>query len=61
MRFGCQKEFMEPRCRYKRGGGSEDVPKLVMQGYTVLVQEIIDQLAETKYPTHVFVLVELAD
>ncbi len=37
------------------GGGSEDVPKLVMQGYTILVQEIIDQLAETKYPTHVFV------
>ena len=43
------------------GGGSEDVPKLVMQGYTILVQEIIDQLAETKYPTMYLSPVELAD
>lgn len=35
------------------GGGSDVVPRLVMQGYTLIVDEMIGQLAET--PTHVFV------
>ncbi len=36
------------------GGGSAEVPKLVMQGYTVMVQEMLDQHT-TSPPTHVFV------
>ena len=36
------------------GGGSVEVPKLVMQGYTVMVQEMLDQLAARPL-THVFV------
>ena len=35
------------------GGGSDRVPRLVMQGYTLIVDELIGQLAET--PTHVFI------
>lgn len=35
------------------GGGSEVVPNLVMQGYTLIVDELLDQMAEP--PTHVFV------
>jgi diaminopropionate ammonia-lyase len=35
------------------GGGSDRVPRLVMQGYTLIVDELIDQLDEA--PTHVFV------
>ncbi|NAZ35310.1 diaminopropionate ammonia-lyase [Rubellimicrobium sp. CFH 75288] len=35
------------------GGGSDRVPNLVMQGYTLIVDELIDQLPEP--PTHVFV------
>lgn len=33
--------------------GYERIPRLVMQGYTVMVSEILDQLAQTS-PTHVF-------
>ena len=36
------------------GGGDEEVPKLVMQGYTVMAQEILDQL-DDELPTHIFV------
>ena len=36
------------------GGGDDEVPRLVMQGYTVMAQEIIDQL-EDEMPTHIFV------
>jgi diaminopropionate ammonia-lyase len=35
------------------GGGSALVPNLVMQGYTLIVDELVEQLAET--PTHVFI------
>ncbi len=35
------------------GGGSDMVPRLVMQGYTLIVDELIGQLAEP--PTHVFI------
>jgi diaminopropionate ammonia-lyase len=35
------------------GGGSDLVPLLVMQGYTLIVDEMMGQLAET--PTHVFI------
>ena len=35
------------------GGGSDAVPRLVMQGYTLIVDELIAQLDET--PTHVFI------
>ncbi|TDL81185.1 diaminopropionate ammonia-lyase [Palleronia sediminis] len=35
------------------GGGSPLVPTLVTQGYTIIVRELLDQLAEP--PTHVFV------
>lgn len=35
------------------GGGSDRVPRLVMQGYTLIVDELIDQLDEAA--THVFV------
>lgn len=35
------------------GGGSDAVPRLVMQGYTLIVDELIAQLAEA--PTHVFI------
>ena len=37
------------------GGGKPDVPKMVMQGYTVMVQEVLDQLTGGTLPTHVFV------
>ncbi len=37
------------------GGGNPSAPKLVMQGYTVMVQEIIDQMPSGQPPTHVFV------
>jgi diaminopropionate ammonia-lyase len=37
------------------GGGSDVAPKLVMQGYAVLVQEMLDQARQTNSPTHVFV------
>jgi diaminopropionate ammonia-lyase len=36
------------------GGGGADIPALVMQGYTVMVEEMIGQLAG-RIPTHVFV------
>jgi len=35
--------------------GYDDVPKDVMQGYTVMVQEIIDQLPRSTWPSHVLV------
>lgn len=35
------------------GGGSDKVPRLVMQGYTLIVDELIGQLDQT--PTHVFI------
>ena len=35
------------------GGGSDKVPRLVMQGYTLIVDELIAQLDET--PTHVII------
>ena len=35
------------------GGGSDKVPRLVMQGYTLIVDELIGQL--THLPTHVFI------
>lgn len=35
--------------------GYEDVPKDVMQGYTVMVQEVIEQLPEADWPSHVLV------
>ncbi len=35
------------------GGGSDKVPRLVMQGYTLIVDEVIGQLAQA--PTHVFI------
>ena len=34
--------------------GYTDIPRLVMQGYTVMVQEALDQMAPEK-PTHIFV------
>lgn len=37
------------------GGGPSDAPKMVMQGYTVMVQEVLDQLGGDALPTHVFV------
>ncbi|MGI9463175.1 MAG: diaminopropionate ammonia-lyase, partial [Aestuariivirgaceae bacterium] len=37
------------------GGGREDLPRLVMQGYTILVQEVLDQMPNSKPPTHIFV------
>ena len=37
------------------GGGQADVPKMVMQGYTVMVQEVLNQLGGAAIPTHVFV------
>lgn len=37
------------------GGGREDLPRLVMQGYTVLVQEMLDHMPNGKPPTHIFV------
>lgn len=35
--------------------GYVDVPKDVMQGYTVMVQEALDQLLAEELPTHVFI------
>jgi diaminopropionate ammonia-lyase len=35
------------------GGGSALVPNLVMQGYTLIVDELVQQMAEA--PTHVFI------
>lgn len=35
--------------------GYMDIPRDVMQGYTVMVQEAIDQLPASERPTHVFV------
>lgn len=35
------------------GGGSAEIPRLVMQGYTILVHETLAQLSET--PTHVLI------
>ncbi len=35
------------------GGGSREVPLLVMQGYTLLVVELMDQLEQL--PTHIFI------
>ncbi|MCB9667344.1 MAG: diaminopropionate ammonia-lyase [Myxococcales bacterium] len=35
--------------------GYDDIPKDVMQGYTVMVQEVIDQLPDSHWPSHVFV------
>jgi len=35
--------------------GYEDIPKLVMQGYSVMTGEVIDKLADEPTPTHVFV------
>ena len=37
------------------GGGREDLPRLVMQGYTIMVQEVLDQMPGRQPPTHVFV------
>ena len=37
--------------------GYEKIPAVVMQGYTVMASEIVDQLALLKRPTHVFVQV----
>ena len=37
------------------GGGREDLPRLVMQGYTVMVQELLDAMPGGRPPTHVFV------
>ena len=37
------------------GGGSPIVPKMVMQGYTVMVQEMLDQMPPIAPVTHVFV------
>jgi diaminopropionate ammonia-lyase len=34
--------------------GYEEVPRYIMQGYTVLVQEALDQLPKGTLPTHVF-------
>lgn len=35
--------------------GYVDVPKDVMQGYTVMVQEVLDQLPDGELPTHVLI------
>jgi diaminopropionate ammonia-lyase len=35
--------------------GYEDIPRAIMQGYTVLVAEALDQLPGGRPPTHVFV------
>ncbi len=35
------------------GGGSDVIPNLVMQGYTLIVDELIEQMPEA--PTHVFI------
>lgn len=35
--------------------GYMDVPKDVMQGYTVMVQEALDQIGDRPLPTHVFI------
>ncbi|MEM8812099.1 MAG: diaminopropionate ammonia-lyase [Pseudomonadota bacterium] len=37
------------------GGGDPAIPGMVMQGYTVMVQEMLDQLPRGTSPTHVFV------
>ena len=37
------------------GGGRQDLPRLVMQGYTVMVQEVLDQLPVNRLPSHIFV------
>ncbi len=37
------------------GGDQSDVPKMVMQGYTVMVQEVLNKLADDALPTHIFV------
>lgn len=37
------------------GGGREDLPRLVMQGYTIMVQEALDQMPGGTPPTHIFV------
>ncbi len=34
--------------------GYEEVPRSIMQGYTVMVREIMEAMAETDPPTHVF-------
>ena len=34
--------------------GYVDVPRFIMQGYTVLVREVLEQLPEGETPTHVF-------
>jgi diaminopropionate ammonia-lyase len=36
-------------------GDNEKIPATVMQGYTVMTREVLDQLAAAKRPTHVFV------
>ena len=36
-------------------GANEKTPATVMQGYTVMTREVLDQLAAAKRPTHVFV------
>lgn len=36
-------------------GDNENTPATVMQGYTVMTREVLDQLAAAKRPTHVFV------
>ncbi|HXZ42737.1 MAG TPA: diaminopropionate ammonia-lyase [Terriglobales bacterium] len=35
--------------------GYERIPATVMQGYTVMIREVLDQLSAAKRPTHVFV------
>lgn len=35
------------------GGGSAEMPRIVMQGYTIMVRELLDQLDGA--PTHVFI------
>ncbi|MGW8267809.1 MAG: diaminopropionate ammonia-lyase, partial [Longimicrobiales bacterium] len=34
--------------------GYEEIPRFIMQGYTVMVREALDQLGERELPTHVF-------
>jgi len=37
------------------GGGDPDVPRTVMQGYTVMTDEVLRQAASRPAPTHIFV------
>lgn len=35
--------------------GYEDIPELILQGYSVIADEVLDQIVPTETPTHVFI------